>query len=274
MVKRLVLGGSKRKRERVSLLVVELRVARDWLRTQFGMGPCSSLQIVNVLSCEISLETGVHRSSSYLTRPVPRRVAARRIHALHELNGADKWPRMPDARTGHRIPDTGYRTPDTGHRTPSAVPEAVAGQWTLPQCPLPQHPDTGRADAGDLPDAGYWTGGRRILDGRTPDTRTLTETRTGRPRHGGHPDVPGATAPLGRQTALLSARAALGNHDGSAVRPPARAPECGRTARPLLGRSAGGQAAPRRTALLRRFRVESRASGEASSVMARAEGGV
>jgi hypothetical protein len=55
MVKRLVLGGSKRKRERVSLLVVELRVARDWLRTQFGMGLCSSLQIVNALSCEISL---------------------------------------------------------------------------------------------------------------------------------------------------------------------------------------------------------------------------
>jgi hypothetical protein len=39
MVKRLVLRGSKRKQERMSLLVVELRVASNWLRTRFDRGP-------------------------------------------------------------------------------------------------------------------------------------------------------------------------------------------------------------------------------------------
>jgi hypothetical protein len=108
---------------------------------------------------------------------------------------------MPDARTGH--PD--IRTPRTGHRTSDT-----------------RRADTGRADAGHVPDAGH-------VDGRTLDRWTLTETRTGRPRHDGHPDILGTTTPLGRRTVLLSAaaaHAALGNHDGSAVRPPASARGC------------------------------------------------
>jgi hypothetical protein len=74
--------------------------------------------------------------------------------------------------------------------------------------------DTGRAD----PD-------RRTLDThRTPDVDgwtldrpTLTEDTDRATRHGGRPDILDSTTPLGRQSVLLwAARAALGNHDGSA----------------------------------------------------------
>jgi len=107
--------------------------------------------------------------------------------------------------------------------------------------------DTGRADAGHPPDAGHWTGGRWT---RGRWRRTLT----GRQRYGGHPDVLGTTTPLGRRTVLLwAAHAALGTHDGSAVRPPASARACRlhyKTAARSLRRR---QAAPRRTALLGRL---------------------
>jgi hypothetical protein len=73
--------------------------------------------------------------------------------------------------------------------------------------------DTGRADAGHAPDTGHWTGGRW--------TRGCGQGDQG---HGGHPDILGTTTPLGRRTVLLwAAHAALGKHDGLAVRPPASA---------------------------------------------------
>jgi hypothetical protein len=165
---------------------------------------CSSLRIVNVLGCEISLKKGSRRSSSYPTRPIPRRVAACRTQALHELTGAEKV----DRDAGHRIPGTGDRTADA--RTPDA------GRWTRTgRRTLDTHrtPDVGRADAGRA-DTGH-------VD--------AAGTRTGRPRHGGHPDILVPRRRWDAEPVLLwaaAAHTALGNHDGSAVRPPASARDC------------------------------------------------
>jgi hypothetical protein len=119
-----------------------------------------------------------------------------------------EWTRIADARTGHRTwtPGTGHWTSDTGRA------------------------DTGRADTGHRT-RGRWTRGRwtrtgrRTLDGRTLDMRT----RTGRPRRGGRPDilVPRHRWTANRAAVAAAAHAALGNHDGSAVRPPASARGCG-----------------------------------------------
>jgi hypothetical protein len=125
----------------------------------------------------------------------------------------------------------GHRTPtlDTGHRT-SGRSDTRTRHWT---------PDAGQghrhADEG--------TAGIRTSWATMPSGRTL-----------GHPTVFLRTAPAG-----------LGNHDGSAVgHLPAR--DCLPHDQPAA-RSAG-QTAPRRSALLRQFRVERRTEQWPSCVMA------
>jgi hypothetical protein len=198
MVKHLVLGGSKRSaRERVSLLIVELLAAPNWLRTRFDRGPVPSSRIVNVLGRETSLETGFHGSSSYpagLSRGVWLPAAPRRSTNSPVRT---KWTRMPAARTGH---------------------------WTRTRHWISDARTPGRADAGHVP-------GARTLDiYRTPDMDTCRTPDTGR-ADAGHVDAdratkarwasgyPGTTTPLGQRPVLLwAAHAALGNHDGSTVR--------------------------------------------------------
>jgi hypothetical protein len=150
----------------------------------------------------------------------PGHVAARRADALHEVTQCGHRRRRRGTR-GHRrgTPNVHTRTP--GHWTPDA--------WTSHAA------DTGRSH-------------------RTPDTWT-PRMQTGRPRHGRDPDSWAPTTsrrPAGRRTVFLwgAAHAALGHHDGSAVRRPASArdclPHCQAAARSLCQR----QAAPRRTALV------------------------
>jgi hypothetical protein len=77
-------------------------------------------------------------------------VAARRIHALHQLTGADNADtdaRRTDAGRSHRTPH-----PDTGHRTPDG-----------------RTPDTGHRTGGHRT-GGHRTGGHRTGGHRTPDT--------------------------------------------------------------------------------------------------------
>jgi hypothetical protein len=124
----------------------------------------------------------------------PRRVAACRTHLLHELTGADRLD--TDGGRSNRTPDmdTGHWTSDIGHRT------------------------RGRADAGRVPDAEHWTGGRWTC-GRGQGDQGAVGVRTS-----WYHDT------AGQRTVLLwaaAAHAALGNHDGSAVRPPASARDCG-----------------------------------------------
>jgi hypothetical protein len=162
-------------RERVSLLVVELRAARNWLGTWFDRGLCFSLRIVNVLGYEIGLETSFQGSSSYqpgLSRGVWLAAAPTR-----STNSPVRTTRMRTRMYGrsHWTPGT-----DTGHWTPDI------GQQTA---------DTGRADAGHLPDAGP--------DGRTLDTRTLTEDADRATKTQWASGHPGTTTPLGRRTVLL-----------------------------------------------------------------------
>ena len=193
----------------MSLLVVGVMCDSKLVANTVDRGPVLSTRIVNVLVHEISLETGFHGSSSY---PVPRRVAACRIHA----------PRT-------------QRCGQSGHGCQTLAADTRHGHQTR----------------------------------RTLDRRTLTEGADRATKAWRASEHPGTTTPLGRRTVLLwaaAAYAALGNHDGLAVRPraSARLP----AALQLLGRSAGVQAAPRRTAPLGRLRVERRANGDASSVMA------
>jgi hypothetical protein len=118
-----------------------------------------------------------------------------------------------------------------GHRTPDRTPEA--GHWTPGRSDTRPHrtPDT------DQLDSHPWDTGRSH---RTP-------TRTGRRQHSPGVGPPGSPR---RATACWNAQPCF----------------CSRTTRQPLGRSVG-RAAPRRTAVLGRFRVESRSRGEASSVM-------
>jgi hypothetical protein len=169
------------------------------------------------------------------------------------------WTRMPDAPTGHRALDTGHWTPGTGHRTSDTRHRT---------------PDTGgHRDTGHrTPDTGH-----RTPDARTPDARRLDTYRTpdtGR-ADAGHADVDGGrgqgdqgTVGIGghhdaAETANLvavaaAAHAAFGNHDGSAVRPPASARDCRLHCQAAAGSLRRRPAAPRRTAVLGRFgsRVE------------------
>jgi hypothetical protein len=120
--------------------------------------------------------------------------ARRRAPRTHRCGERGHGRGCTDAGRSHRTLDR--RTPDTGHRT--------SGRWTY------------------APDAGHWMGGHRT--GQTLDTQTLTgKTQTRRrTRHGGHPDILAPRRRWGRRTALRwAAPTALGNNDGSAVRPPA-----------------------------------------------------
>jgi hypothetical protein len=149
----------------------------------------------------------------------------------------------PDSGHGraHPCADTGrsHRTPDTGHRTPeSRTPDTghrTPDAWTR-----------GRVDA----DRGRGQGGQGAAGIRTSWSTTTTRLPAGTPNR-----VP------------VDGACGARNHDGSAVRHLPARDTAYRTTRQLLGRSVG-QAAPRRTAVLGRFRVESRASGSRSSVMA------
>jgi hypothetical protein len=148
----------------------------------------------------------------------PGRVAACRADALHEVTGAD-------------TADT-----DAGRRT------STPGHWT------PRHPDIG-----------HRTRGHRMRGHRTPDTGHLDadggcgqgDQDTAGMRTAGPHDEPTACW-MPNRVPVGAAHAARGHHNGSAVRRPASARETAyRPTRQLLGRSASGQAAPRRTALLR-----------------------
>jgi hypothetical protein len=101
-----------------------------------------------------------------------------------------------DTGHGHRTPDTGHRTPDTDTDTDTDTGHRTRGRWT-------RAPDTGRADS---------------------HARTLTEDADRAPK---------PPTPLGHRTmSLWAAHAALGNHDGSAVRPPC---QCARLPTALPG---------------------------------------
>ena len=130
--------------ERVSLLVVELRAARNWLEHGLAEGLCRSLRIINVLGYEISLKTGSHGSRSTPTPACLETCGCLPHQALHELTGAEKVD--TDAGRSHRIADTGHRTADTRRVDTGRADTGRA--------------DTGHADTGHVPDAGHWTRGR------------------------------------------------------------------------------------------------------------------
>jgi hypothetical protein len=146
-------------------------------------------------------------------------------------------------RTRERT-DTGHRTPDTGtlrrpHRTLDTGP-VDRHAWTL------------------VARTGHWTpnAGR----GRGQGDEGTAGIRTSWP--------PPERPPAGRRAVFpWTAPAALGSPGRLGGEAPASARDAYHGTGQLLGRSVG-QAAPRRTAVLGRFRVERRASGDASSVMA------
>jgi hypothetical protein len=180
--------------------------------------------------------------------------------------------------------DTAGDHADSGHPSHAAAcPTAVLHELT----PVghsgrgnPWTPNAGHLDAQTpAPDSGHRSGGQARVDtGRSH--RTLD---AGRGRGHGDEGTAGirtswATTPsgraLGRPTVFLwTAPAALGDHDGSAVGPPASA-RLPRTTRQLLGRSAG-QAAPRRIAVvcwIRMVRVEGNGTKESLGVRVRVLG--
>jgi len=166
----------------------------------------------------------------------PSHTAACPRRAPRPHSGRTQRTRQPtDTGRPPRTPDSGHRTSGrsdgTGHWTPVAG-TGKRGHWT---------PDAGRGRGqGD-----EGTAGIRTSWATTPSDRAL-----------GRPTVFLWTAP-----AAVDSPCRLGGE----VTFPAR--DSSRTTSQLLGRS-GGQGAPWRTAVLGRFRVERRASGEASSVMA------
>jgi hypothetical protein len=176
-------------------------------------------------------------------RPSSRTAACPRRAPGPHFGRTQRTRQRTDTGRPHRTPDSGHLdaqtpAPDTGHRS--------RGQASV---------DTGRSHR--TPDTGHWT----------PDA--------GRGRGQGDEGAAGirtswATTPsdraLGRPTVFLwTALAALDSPcwlGGEA----AFQREIG-SRRQLLGSLRWGRAAPRRTAVLRRLRVEGRANGEASSVM-------
>src|SRR5215207_5482517 len=154
-----------------------------------------------------------------------------------------------------QTPRTRTRNADTDLGTP----DVHTGQWTADRGhhmrghrTFTRTPDTGRVDATEYSDR-------------------ATSTRQAPDRHPGPPRPP--DRPLGRRTVdLWTAPAALGNDDGSATMRYLPARDYLQHYQGLLSRS-DGQAAPWRIALLGRLRVERRANGEPSSVMAIRGGG-
>jgi hypothetical protein len=162
MVKRLVLGGSKRKRERVITAGSGVTNGLNWFRTRVDRGPM--IFVTNRKRFRLRDQSGDRLHGQVVTRPSLSRDVWLPAAPRRSTNSP-----VRTSRHGCRTlaPDTGHRTrtPGTGHRTS----------------------DTRRADTRTR---GRWTPtGRRSLDGRTLDMWTLTETRTGRPRDGGHPDI-------------------------------------------------------------------------------------
>ena len=144
-----------------------------------------------------------------------------------------------DAGTnGHRTPDTGHLdaqtpAPDTGHD------RVDRHAWTLTS-------DTGHRTPDEDAD-------------RAGEASTTAGIRTSWPPA----ERPRPGTPI---MFLWAATSALGSPCGLGGETTCQGETAFRTTRQLLGRSAG-EAAPRRTALLGRLRVERRANGEASSVM-------
>jgi hypothetical protein len=181
------------------------------------------------------------RSRDTAGRPGRALLAVRLPAALDAVHKSPaQTQRTRNARTPTR--DAGRPHPDIGHRTRG---HRVRGHWTVT-------PDTGH---------------------RTPDAWTRPTTRTGRLGTAGiRTDIldhhvqrtarwdaePWTCGRRLRRSATMTARRGWGIRQRETTY---------RATRRLLGRSVG-QAAPRRTALLGRFRVERRANGDASSVMA------
>jgi len=183
--------------------------------------------------------------SRRLSGPALDRAAARAVRGY----GRALRPSWPCGRPPRRSAPRCHlvrtpRTPTRNTRTPTRNAERP-------------HPDRHWTPGHWTPDA--WTSHARTLDAhtghRTPDTWTLTEDadRVTKARqafgHLGHHDEPTACWTPNRVPVGGSAWG-LGHHNGSAVRRPASARDCRPHYQQLLGRSANGQAAPRRTALV------------------------
>jgi hypothetical protein len=160
-------------------------------------------------------------------RRAPRTHRGRHSRRGRRTHGHRRW--IPDVHTGHWTADawTSHARTLDGH-----TGHRTADAWTRPR--------SGQDDLG--------TAGIRI------DILDTTTTR-----------LPAGTPNRGPVDGACGARQRSRLGDGE-VPASARLPTAYRTPRRLLGRSVG-QAAPWRTAVLRRLRVERRASGEASSVM-------
>jgi hypothetical protein len=155
--------------------------------------------------------------------------------------------------TSHRRRHSGRGTPGHRHGTPDVHTRTLDTERVDIACAdtgrSHRTPDTGRVDTTDYADRAPRHAGIRtdILDHH--DQRTA--------RWDAEPWTCGRRL---RRSAMMTARRGWGICQRETTY---------RATRRLLGRSVG-QAAPRRTALLRRFRVEGRARGARSSVMARA----
>ena len=124
----------------MSLLLVALRAAPNWLRIRFDRGHVPSSRIVNVLGRETSLETGLH--GQVVTRPACLEACGCLPHP-----GAPRTHRCGQSGHGCRTLalDTG-RGHGTGYRTRGHQARTLDMYRT---------PDTGH-----VPDAGHWTAGR------------------------------------------------------------------------------------------------------------------
>ena len=218
--------------------------------------------------------------------PLPNHLPRRRPSPNRNL----RWPSTACASFEHEAPTQADHEPrmdaagdhaDPGHPShtaacPRRAPRPHSGRTQRTRQPTdtgrpPRTPDSGHRTSGRSDGTGHWTpvAGTGKRGHWTPDA--------GRGRGQGDEGTAGirtswATTPsdraLGRPTVFLwTAPAAVDSpcRLGGEVTFPAR--DSSRTTSQLLGRS-GGQGAPWRTAVLGRFRVERRASGEASSVMA------
>src|SRR5829696_8119679 len=179
-------------------------------------------------------------------------------------------PVRPDAGRRPRRPPTAAADPlrpaGAAVTEPPGVQRGADSATAPPRTPEPVRPDTWRP---------------RTPGHRTPDTWMLDVRSTGWtdiPRRTGRADraTPGLAGvrtssdrrhPLGGPTSSGSRRLGALGHPGRLRGDGTRAAALTTAATGQLPSTAWHQAAPRRTAVLRRFRVERRANGEASSVM-------
>jgi hypothetical protein len=99
--------------------------------------------------------------------------------------------------------------------------------------------DTGRADVGHVPDVGHWTDRHRTDGPGHTDAYADADRATKAQWASGHPDTRHRWD--GEPVLLWAARAAPGNHDGSAVRPPCQRETAGGTVRQLLAAPPGAK---------------------------------